>query len=179
MTYQARQVLFDCRVTLQLLEEKRDLQRWRVHWAAAVALIRAVGHVLDKVDGRDQAVKQVAATMYRNWKGTDPEHLIFREFIEKERNNLLKEYEINIHPLDDVPVVVQAVLCPPDGGEPHMIAVDVMEMGDNVYRPMMEGPWEGDDAREVLTEAIEWWEGQLNAVDEIVARGRSGGSRGR
>ncbi len=59
-------------------------------------MIRAVGHVLDKVDGRNPAVKQAAATMYLNWKKPDPEHLIFREFIEKERNNLLKEYGINI-----------------------------------------------------------------------------------
>lgn len=169
MTYQAREVLSDCRIALQLLEEEQDLQRWRVHWAAAVALIRAVGHVLEKVDGRNPAVKQAAAKMYLTWKGAASEHLIFREFIEKERNNLLKEYQINIHPLEDVPVVLQAIIRPLGGGEPITVAADVFELGENIYRPMIEGPWEGDDAREVLAEAIEWWDRQLHLIDEIGA----------
>jgi hypothetical protein len=169
MTYCAREVLSDCEIALQLLEEEKDLRRWRVHWAAAVALIRAVGHVLDKVDGRNPTIKKNASKLYQEWKGAASEHLIFREFIEKERNNLLKEYQINLHPLEAVPVVIQAVMRPLDGGEPVTVAVDVLEMDENVYRPMMEGPWEGDDAREVLTEAIEWWCGQLDRVDQMVS----------
>ena len=51
MTARARIVLEDCRLALQLLEEETDLRRWRLHWVAAVALVRAVGHVLEKVDG--------------------------------------------------------------------------------------------------------------------------------
>jgi len=168
MTYQAREVLSDCRLALGLLEEETDLRTWRVLWAAAVSLIRAIGHVLDKVDGKNPAIKSISNRMYKDWKSSASEHLIFREFIEKERNNLLKEYQINVHPLEEVPVVLQAVLQPIGGGEAITVAVDTMEMGENVYRPMMEGPWEGDDAREVLTEAIEWWEVQLDAIDEAV-----------
>ena len=51
MTFKARQVLDDCELALEFLEQATTDQIWRVHWFAAVALIRTVGDVLDKVDG--------------------------------------------------------------------------------------------------------------------------------
>lgn len=86
------------------MESRED--RWRVHWAGAVALIRAVGHVLDKVDGEAASSRSAASAAFLKWKGADPRHAIFREFIEFERNNILKRYESNVHPLSDVPVGV-------------------------------------------------------------------------
>ena len=139
MTYKAREVLDDCRLALSLLEEERDFQRWRIHWAAAVALIRAVGHVLDKVDGGDPVIEQVANSAFRCWKKPDPEHEIFREFIERERNNLLKEYHSDIHPLGAVAVAVELTAEPPDGGEPLKLR-HVAEIGENIYRPLLDGP---------------------------------------
>jgi ferritin-like protein len=96
MTYHARIVLEDCRYTLRLLEEEADHQKWRITWVAAIALIRAVGHVLDKVDGRDKQTKDVAGKLYKNWHKEPEKHEIFHEFIEKERNNVVKEYSVNI-----------------------------------------------------------------------------------
>jgi hypothetical protein len=68
MTAHARQVLGDCRTALRLLEEEKDLQRWRIHWVAALALVWAVGHVLDKMDGSDAAIAAAARAAYKNWK---------------------------------------------------------------------------------------------------------------
>jgi hypothetical protein len=167
MTYNAREVLADCSLAHSLLEEESDLPRWRVHWAAAVALVRAVGHVLDKVDGCDSTIKTVASEHFRRWKGKAPEHEIFREFIELERNNLLKEYRSSVHPLNTVQVAVQLVAQPVGGGSPIALG-DVLELDENCYRPMLEGPWEGDDARDVLAEAIKWWSEQLDEIDREV-----------
>lgn len=72
MMTRAQTVLDDCRVALQLLEEEKDLQRWRVHWVAALALVRAVGHVLDKVDGADPAIGAAAREAYKRWKSRAP-----------------------------------------------------------------------------------------------------------
>jgi hypothetical protein len=118
MTQHARTVLNDCRTALQLLEEETDLQRWRIHWVAALALIRAVGHVLDKVDGRDPQVSAAARAAYKKWKSEAPEHEIFREFVERERNSILKEYEFNVHPGDQVQVAVVATLKRVSDGAP-------------------------------------------------------------
>ncbi|MDR3505140.1 MAG: hypothetical protein P4L52_02745 [Acidocella sp.] len=170
MTYAARQVLADCQVALQLLEEETDLQRWRIHWAAAVALTRAVGHILDKVDGNSPKIRTAARAAYGRWKDPTSSHKIFREFIETERNNILKEYRFNLHPLDDVDVVVSMTVVDPLTGEKSEVA-DVMPLGGNVYRPILDGFGEGDDAREVLAEALEWWSTELDAIDAVVAAG--------
>jgi hypothetical protein len=164
MTFKANEVLGDCRVALQILENEKDLQKWRIIWAAALALLRTVGHVLDKVDGQDRVIKEISSSLYKKWRSEDPEHLIFREFIEEERNNLLKEYNINLHPYDNVPVVAEYLLQPMHGGDP-VAHREVFEIEENIYRPLMDGPWEGHDARDVLQEAITWWEIQLATVD--------------
>jgi hypothetical protein len=103
-TFAARQVLADCRLALKMLEEEQDLRRWRVLWAGAVALTRGVGHVLNKVDGNKSALKIAARAACHRWK-SEPEHEIFREFIDRERNNILKEYKFSHDPSDEVPVV--------------------------------------------------------------------------
>jgi hypothetical protein len=162
----AWEVLGDCQVALKMLEEEKSLERWRIVWAAAVCLIRTVGHVLDKVDcANDPTLKKITAQHYQHWKGEASEHLIFREFIEKERNNILKEYQINIHPLEDVSVAVQGVLRPVDGGEAIDLA-DVFNIGENIYRPVVDGPWEGEDARDILETAIRWWVAELQLIEK-------------
>jgi hypothetical protein len=166
MTQKAREVLDDCRLALVLLEEERDSQRWRIHWAAAVALIRAVGHVLDKVDGENPNVKTAASAAFREWKGTASSHEIFREFIERERNNLLKEYSSAVHPLSEVAIAVELTTLSPDGSPVRLGSVE--QIGENIYRPLLDGPWEGDDARDVLQAAIDWWQQQLDAIDRVV-----------
>jgi hypothetical protein len=171
VTLNAREVLDDCRVGLSMLEDETDVRRWRVHWAAAVALIRAVGHVLDKVDGEDPIVKQAANAAFERWKGTDPKHEIFREFIDRERNNLLKEYRSDVHPHAEVALAVEYSAQSADSGVP-LRYTQVAKLDENIYRPLLDGPWEGTDARDVLSEAIEWWDRELTAMEREVTRRR-------
>lgn len=171
MTSKAREVLSDCREALVLLEDDTENSRWRVHWAAAVALIRAVGHVLANVDGADPIIRNAADAAFRRWKSADLDHEIFREFIERERNHLLKEYRSDVHPLPEVSLAFEILARPATGGEP--VIREVAEIDENIYRPMLEGPWEGDDARDVLTAAIAWWQTQLDAIAAEVRTLRS------
>jgi hypothetical protein len=32
---------------------------------------------------------------------------------------------------------------------------------------MLDGPWEGDDARDVLRNAIDWWKAELDKLDSL------------
>jgi hypothetical protein len=164
MTQAARQVLADCRIALKFLEEETDLDRWRVHWAGAVALVRAVGHVLHKVDGQRPHVQQLANSAFKNWKSDDRQHEIFREFIEAERNNILKQYQFSHHPLDEVAIAVELTLADPENGQLKRHS-EVFELGENVYRPIIQGYREGDDARDVYQDALDWWDAQLNSID--------------
>lgn len=168
MTGRARLVLDDCRLALQLLEDETDLRRWRLHWVAAIALIRAVGHVLDKVDGASPAVKAASRAAYARWTSDASEHQIFREFIERERNTILKEYEFNLHPGEAVEVVFPVTLQRVSDGE-LVQAASVFPLDKNIYRPLLDGFRQTDDARDVLSDAIEWWDAELAAIEHAVA----------
>lgn len=170
MTAKARKVLEDCRVALQLLEEETDLQRWRIHWVAALALVRAVGHVLDKVDGADPALSRAARAAHQKWKGDSIEHEIFRKFIERERNIILKEYQFNVHPLEEGQVLVQTQVQRVSDGQLGELS-GVFPIGDNIYRPLLDSYREGDDARDVYAEAIDWWESELTAIERSLQLG--------
>ena len=170
MTTNARLVLEDCRCALELLEAETDLRKWRVHWAGALALIRAVGHVLDKVDAAsDPQMKAITRSAFKEWKGNSEGHQIFRDFIERERNSILKEYQFNLHPLDEVDVAVRIKLQSADGGE-TLYQDHIFPIGDNIYRPLVDSYREGDDARDVYSEAIDWWTNELDKIDERISR---------
>lgn len=169
MTYAARQVLADCEAALSMLEADQDEVGWRVHWAAAVALVRAVGHVLHNVDGKTcPAAKAAIAEAFANWKADRDKHAIFHEFVEKERNNLLKQYHSDVHPLSEAMLAVDISLVSLRDGKPFSLK-DVFELDENIYRPMLDGYYVGDDARDVLSNAISWWKVELNAIDEKTA----------
>jgi len=169
MTVNARRALEDCRLALRMLEDESDLARWRLHWVAAVALIRAVGHVLDKVDGSDADVKRVSQKQFKEWKKSGPQHEIFREFIEKERNHILKEYQVNVHPNEEVGILMEVDLQSAEDGSRQRVQ-QVFGLGENIYRPLLDSYREGDDGRDVYSEAIKWWEAQLTLIDEEVIR---------
>jgi hypothetical protein len=165
----AYKVLEDCGLALHMLENEKDADRWRVIWAGAIALVRAVGHVLDKVDGRDARIKAISNRLYNQWKKGNEEDRIFLDFIEAERNNLLKEYESGVHPLAEANVLFDYQLVSTEDKSRKISLKDIAELPDNIYKPMLQGYGEGDDARDVLTEAIEWWERQLKIVcDEVL-----------
>jgi hypothetical protein len=155
-----------------MLEAETNLDRWRVNWAGAVALTRAVGHVLDKVDGAANPImKEAAKAAFKRWNGSDPEHEIFREFVENSRNSILKEYRVSHHPLEEVDVAVNFTLRHPETGEIRQ-QVEVVPIGDNIYRPILEGYREGDDARDILSDALDWWTTELDGIDAFLATKR-------
>src|SRR5437764_10343909 len=91
MTRAAREVLEDCRSALMSIQDGVSGSDWRWRWVAVVALLRAVGHVLHKVDGRTSPSMEAAIqTAFHRWKDDS----MFRDFIEHERNNVLKAYKL-------------------------------------------------------------------------------------
>lgn len=165
MTYAAREVLSDVRLALDMLQSEPDPDRWRVHWAAGVALLRAVGHVLLNVDqSADVELARIADAAHRRWRSADPAHAVYRDFILEERNNILKEYRSKVHPLDTVPVAIRLTLVNPDTGEVSYVD-HVADLDENLFRPLVDGFGEGEDARDVFAEAIDWWDRELTAIE--------------
>ena len=154
MVLNAQRVPADYKHALELLQEESHPESFRVFWVAEISLVRAVGHVLQKVDGRDEVVKAAVASAYASWKADRSGNAIFWDFIEEERNQVLKQYEIGFFA---GPVDVVA------GGQVH-------SLDDHLFCPITDGPFAGEDCRDILEQAIGWWEQQLAAV-EAEARG--------
>jgi hypothetical protein len=168
LTGTARQVLADCEIALEMLEAEQDMARWRVHWAGALALVRSVGHVLQKVDGADPNVRRQVDIAYRRWKSQKAKNAVFWEFIEEERNNILKEYRFNVHPLEHVDVAVMMTVRHPETGELYRIP-EVVPIGENIYRPIVDGYSDGNDARDVYREALDWWKTELTTIERALS----------
>lgn len=76
-----------------IVDGDEELPEWRLHWVSGLAMLRTIGHVLAKVDALDSpahaaAVGGLWATLKKDRKSSE----IFWNFIEDERNNLLKTY---------------------------------------------------------------------------------------
>lgn len=166
MTNAARQVLADCHLALEMLDEQEDLRRWRIQWFGALALLRAVGHVLDKVDARDPSLKPISKAAFSQWKKGEGSDQIFKEFIEDERNNVIKEYDFSTHPNEDVAVVAQYRLVNAVTGE-ERIHSEIFSLDENLFRPIVDRYGTGEDARDVYREALEWWDEQLSLIEKV------------
>jgi hypothetical protein len=168
LTFKARQVLDDCELALEFLEQSTTDRIWRVHWFAAVALVRTVGDVLDKVDGRCPRYRVPVKTAYQSWKADRETSKIFWEFIKDQRDKLVHEYESDAHPDDRISLLIEFGLVSATDGTTHNVH-EALQLDENIYRPMLSGPWEGNDARDVLREAIDWWKTELDKIDADAA----------
>ncbi len=172
MTLAARAVLADARLALDMLQAEADPDRWRVHWVGGAALLRAVGHVLLNVDHEaDPELARVGNAAHRRWRSADPAHVVYREFILEERNNILKEYRSKVHPLDNVPVAISLTLVHAEASDVSQVDQRI-DLDENLFRPLVEGYGEGEDARDVFAEAINWWERELAIIEQGVAETR-------
>ena len=160
MTAAARETLEDCRGALAELVDGVQGRDWRRKWILAVVLLRTVGHVLDKVDGgRTPAYRAAIDKWWSSLKASKPAPSIFWQLIEEERNSILKEY---------LTAAGQGVTIQLSGIEVNLRTGEQKVDPPNppIYHyTFNSGTYKDRDQREVLAEAIAWWELQLGAVD--------------
>jgi hypothetical protein len=151
----ARQVLADARAAISLASLAMDHASFRLHWAAAVALLRAVGHVLEKADA---CSSPAFAKANREWwagvRRDRADHPIFWNFIKAERDNILKEYAFGYAE---------------DAAEITSTGFDSISVP--YHMPIQDGPFKGHDSLDVAERAVQWWEAQLNIVESTARTG--------
>jgi hypothetical protein len=166
MTTQARVVLSDCQGALDSLAHCEHGAEWRRRWVTVVTLQRAVGHVLDKVDGTSSPrMASVIKTRWSLLNKTKPEPHIFWNFIEEERNNVLKEYLFAGRHASGFNVK-SVSLSVGDG----KIVTSTAEESDEIHMHVFnEGPFAGRHQIDVAAEAIAWWKAYLDEIDKATA----------
>jgi hypothetical protein len=130
-----RRVLSDCQWALSRYSETLSGEPLRVAWVSIVTLLRAVGHVLYKVDAKADA--DVAYVIEQKWnalKRTRPKPEILWEFIESERNSIVKQYEFGFA---RTIVVTQ----PPEGQGGAVIKVDLLSVSGGPLPPQDFPEW--------------------------------------
>lgn len=166
MTDTARLVLADCRASLDRLRSDPVGIEWKLHWIAATALLRTVGAALKKVDAKKDA--RLAEIIRHRWtllQESKPEPTIFWGFIADERNNILKEYKFGA----GINITVR-----PGTAHINLNTGEVTEAAPS--RPtlydfvMNDGTFKGKDQRDVVSEAIDWWDDYLSAIEVEYAK---------
>ena len=146
MTFAAREVLEDCRGAIDEIGGGIQGRAWRRRWVAAVVLLRTVGYVLAKIDiNISSRYKTAIEDAWVRLNQSKPKPPIFWEFIEAERNNNIHEYEVG-------------------AGQGVTVHIGQNKPTENHYL-VNTGPFAGCDQRDVLREAITWWEQYLDGID--------------
>lgn len=128
----------------------------RLRWVAVVTLLRTVGHTLKSIDARrSPALKYAIQAAWDRWHASPFHHLIFHEFIKRERDMLLKEYRFPAGRLTTA------------GETAEMIGPSTLLLiGDRSY-----------SAHEALGAALSWWELEIAKIeDDAAAATRFGGA---
>jgi hypothetical protein len=156
----ARKALDDARAAHALLrQDKKDSKSWRPHWVACLALLRAVGHVLKNADGTtDDKHKQVIALWWKDINAAKAANSIFFNFVEAERNNVLKEYQFGVVPEPNYIVTEDGRRIVTEDGKA------IVTEGD-YFKLSVEG-YEGQEGRDVIREALDWWTAQLATIEK-------------
>lgn len=121
-----------------------------------MTLVRLVGDALDKVDSKsDKSLEFAIREACQSRQKAAP---IYREFVKIERDQLVHRYESSVFA----------------GATAHLgVGIDgamkVSLVDDCLYKPLESGPYAGEDARDILQEAIGWWEAELDWIDNRTA----------
>lgn len=143
-TVAARRVLRDCHIALHELEKADSDAIWRLRWITQVTLLRAAGHVLDKVDGsRSIYLRKAVDEIWGNIKSDKELNWIFFYFINIERNSILKEYRVGER------IILSLDGCNEDRRERGVL------IRHRVY-----------SQRELVKHSLAWWERTLADVEE-------------
>lgn len=149
MTTAARVVLEDCRGALAELVDGLQGGAWRRRWVTALVLLRSVGYVLNDVDGKRS--RQWRQAIDDAWASPERKTSNLFAFIDDERNNIVHEYKISA----GHGATVHELGAPCQWVEQHYV--------------INSGPFAGRDQRDVVREAIAWWEAHIDAIDKAVA----------
>lgn len=149
----------DCKYGIHKLQkEPTSFFDWKVEWAGICSLLRASIHLMDK-DAKSCMPKKLRDELVSVWdriKRDRSQHKIFWEFIYKERNNILKQYDFSAY----------AALLLPDGTiRERRSLLHAMSDGEKETLIIRGGEYDGRLALDVALEAAEWIESTiLNAI---------------
>lgn len=173
----ARQLLQQCSVALEELRSDPRVS-WFVLWAGTLGLLRTVGDALKKdadmrirrAQGRwfdkmkrDNAAAGRGSSVSKNGDTWEP--AIFWQFIRRDRNLLLHEGQLTASQSAIIQLPGAAVMAIAAGEAPRPPLPPPPPARAWYSYPMRTPPYTGRDSRDVVEEAIQWWEKQIDEIE--------------
>jgi len=168
-TEAARDVLARCEYLLDELKAKPIGIAWQAKLSGTIALLRSVGHVLNKVDAA--ASPAARAEVDRWWaaiKSTKSTPDIFWDFIEVERNLILKEGQLRAGQSATVQLVGVQAAAIAAGQTPPPESPKQSPKASYSYH-MNDGPFTGHHPHDLVAKALQWWRDQLDLIDSKIS----------
>ncbi len=151
----AYSLLADVQCSLDWLENQDNPSKRRILWIASISMLNTISDVLDR--DPDKEVRKWIQDARLRWKQEAKDgRNIFEHFIRIERNNLNHEW-LHGHS-DDAPIFL--VVKEDEGAEEQAFG-----NFNHLYWPMENGPFAGEDARDVLKWSIDWWRSELEKME--------------
>jgi len=147
----SRQVLKDLIYFCEQLEDDMPEQEWRVRWIAICTLARAVGHIL-KEDGKRLCKPAITDQLFQEIKSEQ----IFSDFIERDRNLILKEYNFRT---ENGPVSIAGLLT--EAGDRIVTSQNFHTLKGTCFDGMM--------PKAAMAKVCEWWAEKLDIVERRMA----------
>jgi hypothetical protein len=133
-------------------ESPGALPDWRLYWISAVVLLRTTGHVLDKVDATKSPILQsIISDFWRQLKAS--KEPIFWEFIDAERNNIVKTFTSGTKP-------ARGTLS--SWGDRHL----TYEQRVAKHGEWVAIDWNDEDGLRLIAIALQWWEDKLRLIEQ-------------
>lgn len=159
---------------------------WVIIWAGTIALLAAINHALRTEDANgDIRLKKAQSDWWAALKAAKRDPPIFWQFIDRDRHRLLKEAYLTVG--QSATVFVRGA---PARGHAGDVSgrIDSEEPPQPEEQPpllsaiytyhMNSGPFAGQDPRQLVKDAIEWWEKQLDDIEQKAAAPSPGHRRG-
>ena len=146
----------------ELLNEATGLlSEWKVNWIGTCALLRTA-IALFKVDEKSCLPPRLRAELAAEWKSIKDQradHEIYWEFLTRERNNILHEYDWQAY----------EAWMKPDGTlrAASLSLLSLLTLGEDGARPVLlikGGPFEGRNSLDLLREGADWVEARIFAA---------------
>lgn len=134
-----RHILFE----FQNSDIDEEHPEWMVSWFAGVSILRTIGHVLRNVDRkRSDETWIIVDDFWSDVQNNRITHWIFFDFIQRERNNILKEFSFGAS-------------LPENSDDRRILVYDTHD------------DWDGT---QLFREAVYWWRAQLEHIDREIGK---------
>lgn len=142
------------------LESPGQFSDWQIYWVAGLVMLRSIGQVLDKKDKLRGDIH--LSVISDHWKSsTFKRTKIFRDFIDGERNSLLKEFAWQVVPQAHTLSTLF------DGRDYDELVAANGEFVALSWEP------EGEDALRLYELALLAWHEELCVIEQVIEDGES------